>query len=128
MMIHWLWVIMMTHSVLMSIIWYMVWGWKLFLWCTWGYDMTSGWSHGTSGFLGNCLKLHWTEVKANKILISEHDIILFAYPFFSSHVFPPFSLIVRRTGEVNQKHHFFTSLYVFEKSCSKKCVRKWSNW
>ena len=125
MMIHWLWVIMMTHSVLMSIIWYMV--GKLFWctwWCTWGDDMTSGWTHGTSGFLRNCLKLHWTEVKANKILISEHDVILFAYPFFSSHVFPTFSLIVRRTGEINQKHHFETSLYVFENSCSKNRVRK----
>ena len=119
MMIHLMWVIMMTHSVLMSIIWYMVWGWKLFLWCTWDDWVTSGRSHTISGWihlLGNCLKLHWTEVKANKILISEHDVILFANPFFACHVFPPFTLVVCRTGEINQKHNFLTSLYVFDNS------------
>ena len=117
MMIHLMWVIMMTHSVLMSIIWYM--GWKLFLWCTWDDWVTSGRSHTISGWihlLGNCLKLHWTEVKANKILISEHDVILFANPFFACHVFPPFTLVVCRTGEINQKHNFLTSLYVFDNS------------
>lgn len=119
MMIHLMWVIMMTHSVLMSIIWYMVWGWKLFLWCTWDDWVTSGRSHTISGWihlLGNCLKLHWTEVKANKILISEHDVILFANPFFACHVFPPLSLVVCWAGEINQKHHFLTSLYVFDNS------------